>query len=164
MRLKLGVWILGVWVFTALLGAGYWFIWGPGADRAGEAPEGLVKPLDRQQVALGQGVYQTYCAQCHGLRAEGQPNWQQRNPDGSFPPPPHDATGHTWHHSDGLLYRIVRDGGQIYEDPGFKSGMPAFGDRLHPEEIRAVITYLKSLWGPEERKFQAQVSLEDPFP
>ena len=163
MRLKLWVWVPGAWVIAALLGAGYWFIWAPGADGSGVAPEGLVQPLDRQQVAQGQAVYQTSCAVCHGLRAEGDPDWRQRNADGTFRPPPHDSTGHTWHHGDGLLYRIVRDGGKIYEDPSFKSMMPAFGDRLSDEELRSVITYFKSLWGSRERAFQAEVSLEDPF-
>jgi mono/diheme cytochrome c family protein len=148
MRLKSWVWgirVVSVVIFV-LLGAGYWwFTWGPNAARSGELPKELVKPLDPHQVAQGQVVYQTFCAQCHGLLGEGQPNWQQRHSDGSYPPPPHDSSGHTWHHSDGLLYRIVRDGGRIYKDPGFKSGMPAFGDRLSPKEIRAVIAYLKSL-------------------
>lgn len=167
--MKLRQWrIIGAVVYASLLLGGivyWWFTWGPGASQPANTPmEGGIQPLDMEQVEKGRGVYQTNCAQCHGLRGEGQPNWRQRNPDGTYPAPPHDATGHTWHHSDGLLYRIVRDGGQIYEDPGFKSAMPTFGDRLNPEEIRAVITYLKSLWGPQERAFQAQVSLADPFP
>jgi mono/diheme cytochrome c family protein len=115
-------------------------------------------------VARGQAVYAANCAQCHGLRAEGQANWHKQNPDDTYPPPPHDSTGHTWHHGDGLLFRIVRDGGDIPGLPGFKSAMPAFKERLSPEEVRAVIIYLKSLWGPRERGFQAEVSLQDPFP
>lgn len=135
-----------------------------GGSRPAENPEPSVAPLDPRVVQRGRAVYQAYCAQCHGANAEGQPNWRQQNADTTYPPPPHDSTGHTWHHSDGLLYRIVRDGGKFYEDPGFKSAMPALGDRLSPEEIRAVISYLKSLWGSKERSFQAQVSLEEPFP
>jgi mono/diheme cytochrome c family protein len=154
------------WGFGALLvaalaigGTAYWWF-----AQVEEMPMDNLQPLDPEEVALGQVVYQTSCAQCHGLQGEGQPNWRERNADGTYRPPPHDSSGHTWHHSDGLLFRIVRDGGKIYEDPGFKSGMPAFGDRLSSEEIQAVITYLKSLWDQEERAFQAQVSLEDPFP
>ncbi|MCH7712033.1 MAG: cytochrome c [Chloroflexi bacterium] len=123
-----------------------------------------MQPLDEGQIERGRAVYQANCAQCHGANAEGQASWLQRNLDGTLKAPAHDVTGHTWHHSDGLLFRIVRDGGMVYETTGFKSGMPGFGDRLNSEEIRAVITYLKSLWGPEERSFQKEGSLRDPFP
>ncbi|MSQ41863.1 MAG: cytochrome c [Dehalococcoidia bacterium] len=115
-------------------------------------------------MARGGAIYQANCARCHGVEGEGASNWRTRLPDGTLPPPLHDATGHTWHHADGLLYRIVRDGGAIYESEGFKSAMPAWGDRLSPEEIRAVVTFLKSLWGAEERAFHGEVSRQDPFP
>jgi mono/diheme cytochrome c family protein len=42
--------------------------------------------------------------------------------------------------------------------------MPAFGHTLSDNEIKAVLLYLKSLWGPQERAFQAEVSKHDPFP
>ncbi len=112
----------------------------------------------------GEQLYQNNCAQCHGFRGEGNPNWRERNPDGTYLPPPHDSTGHTWHHADTLLYQIIRDGGAIYETPGFKSLMPAFGDQLTPEETGAVITYLKSLWEPDQRASQAKVSRQVPLP
>jgi mono/diheme cytochrome c family protein len=34
--------------------------------------------------------------------------------------------------------------------------MPSFGDELSLEQIRDVITYLKSLWTPEQRNFQSE--------
>jgi mono/diheme cytochrome c family protein len=118
--------------------------------------------LDPARVSHGQEVYQQFCASCHGINGEGQPNWQQRNPDGTFPAPPHTDDGHTWHHADGLLFRIIRDG---QEDlPGFKSAMPAFGDQLSDTDIAAVIIYLKSLWSEEIRHFQWEASQQDPFP
>ena len=58
--------------------------------------------------------------------------------------------GHTWHHGDGTLFRIVSQGGAIYESPdlpNYKSGMPAFGEKLTRDEIISVINYVKSLWG-----------------
>jgi mono/diheme cytochrome c family protein len=42
--------------------------------------------------------------------------------------------------------------------------MPAFEGKLGDDEIKAVIIYLKTLWGPSERQFQAEVSKQDPFP
>lgn len=162
------------WVWAVLVGGGLGLVifavgfWWLSRERDSASPsprpQALLQPLDPQQVALGQTVYAANCARCHGLRAEGQPNWHKPNPDDTYPPPPHDATGHTWHHADGLLFRIVGDGGMSYEGLGFKSAMPAFKEHLSPAEIRAVLTYLKSLWGPRERTFQAEVSLQDPFP
>jgi mono/diheme cytochrome c family protein len=162
-----------IWAIAALVslgivvsGAGYWWF-NQGAGAAildGEVSGEPAQVLDPQQVARGEALYQMNCLQCHGVRGEGNPNWRRQNSDDTYPPPPHNSTGHTWHHADGLLYRIIRDGGTIYETPGFKSGMPAFGDRLKDDEIRAVITYLKSLWEPGHRASQAEVSLQDPFP
>lgn len=122
------------------------------------------KDRGKTQVELGRQIYAQNCASCHGARGEGQPNWIVLKPDGTYPAPPHDSTGHTWHHSDGLIFRIVKNGGASLNIPSFQSGMPAFGQQLRDEEIQAVISYLKTLWGTRERDFQAEVSKADPFP
>jgi mono/diheme cytochrome c family protein len=109
-----------------------------------------VPTLDAQRVDVGARVYTAACAGCHGALLEGAPNWRQPGPDGSLPPPPQDSTGHTWHHPDSLLYDIVADGG----DPAHASRMPAFRGRLSADEIAAVLEYIKSTWGREEREFQ----------
>ncbi|MEX2583128.1 MAG: cytochrome c [Gemmatimonadota bacterium] len=112
--------------------------------------------LDQAAIAQGERVYQANCATCHGADGEGQPNWQSPGPDGVYPAPPHDSSGHTWHHSDELLLEIIRRGGQeVYGSETVRSGMPAWGDRLSADEMRAVLAYLKTLWGPDEREFQA---------
>ena len=152
---------IGALIYTSLILAGagvWWFTWGPGASGDGASQDSLW-PSDLMELAIGRSVHRTYCAECHGIQGEGAPNWQQQNFDGTFPPPPHDSTGHAWHHSDDYLYRIIRDGGQFLEQemPGFTSVMPAWGDSLSPEEIQAVITYIKSLWGPVEQAFQDYV-------
>ena len=124
-------------------------------------------------VSRGAEIFATNCAACHGISGEGQPDWHLKNPDGTLPAPPLNGDGHTWHHADGLLYRIVSQGGTIFEDPdypGFKSAMPAFGGQLTHDEIIAVLTYVKSLWegktklGIAIRESQALVSEKDPFP
>lgn len=160
-RWMLGLLALGLSGVLVMAGSYWWF---SRADQRKERAGGGVQTLSPREVEIGRRVYQTNCAVCHGERAEGAANWREKNPDDTYPPPPHDASGHTWHHGDGTLYRIVRDGGVIFESPGFKSAMPAFRDQLSPEEVRAAIVYLKSLWGPEERGFQVEVSREDPFP
>lgn len=103
-------------------------------------------PNDPVLVAAGQAVYAAQCAACHGAKLEGQPNWKTPNADGSLPAPPHDASGHTWHHPDAVLFRITRLGGQAVAPPGFASGMPAFGDTLNDREISAVLAFIKSTW------------------
>lgn len=150
----------------AAMSAGIWLVVGaplPWRSANDDLRENL-PPHDARVVAEGKALYAANCATCHGERGEGREGWRSQNPDSTYPPPPHDSTGHTWHHGDGALYRIIRDGGKIYESPGFKSNMPAWGDRLSSDEIRAVITYLKTLWGPRERTLQAEASESDPFP
>ena len=124
-------------------------------------------------VSTGKQVFAANCATCHGVGGEGQPDWHIAKADGTLPAPPLNGDGHTWHHGDGLLYRIVRNGGEEFEDPSFgsfKSAMPAFGDRLSHDEIVAVLTYVKSLWGDKTKRgisiveSQAFASEQDPFP
>lgn len=106
--------------------------------------------LDPENVAQGEILYAQSCAKCHGANLEGAPNWKQRLPDGSLPPPPHDGSGHTWHHGDELLIGIIENGG----DPTYKSKMPAFENQLSREEVLAILAFIKSKWGREEREFQ----------
>jgi len=115
-----------------------------------------VLPLSREAIALGKSVYEQNCATCHGITGAGQPNWRQLLPDGRLPAPPHNGSGHTWHHGDGQLYNIVRNGGL--------SGMPAWGDRLSHDEIGAVLMYIKTFWDVSERAYQEALSQNDPFP
>ena len=113
------------------------------------------------QVALGRQVYVANCAACHGPNGEGEdPNATAPNAQGFYPAPPHDDTGHTWHHPDSQLRHIVREG--MPEVPGFFAAMPAFGDRLSDEDIEAVLAYIKTLWSEEHRQLQAEVSAQSP--
>lgn len=114
-----------------------------------------------QAVAAGGGMdgaalYQQNCASCHGAELQGQPDWRSPGPDGRLPAPPHDATGHTWHHGDDILFRITRDGTAAVVGGGYESDMPAFGDALTDAEIRAVLDYIKSTWPERERAYQRE--------
>ena len=98
-------------------------------------------------------MFAANCATCHGAGGEGQANWHIEKDDGTLPPPPLNGDGHTWHHGDGLLYRVVSKGGQEFEDPrfsSFKSAMPAFGDRLSHDEIVAVLNVRQESLGRQD--------------
>jgi mono/diheme cytochrome c family protein len=120
----------------------------------------VADPQNATQVALGQTVYVRACAACHGANLEGEPNWKRPLPTGSYPAPPHDATGHTWHHPDTLLFNITKYGGQATAPPGFRSQMPPFKDLLSDEEIWAVLAFIKSRWPPAVQARQAQVNAQ----
>ena len=101
-------------------------------------------PGNAAQVARGKPVYDVHCASCHGAKLEGQPDWRTKLASGRFPAPPHDETGHTWHHADQLLFNITRNGIEAYAPTGYQSDMPAFRGRLTDEDIWAVLAYIKS--------------------
>lgn len=119
------------------------FLWNDGE-------EDRLPPVDRAALLLGQRVYGSTCAACHGKNLEGQADWQSPGADGRMPAPPHDASGHTWHHADGLLFDIVKFGmAKAVGLENYDSAMPAYEDMLTDSEIRAVLTWIKSTW-PEE--------------
>ncbi len=108
-------------------------------------------------------LYLKHCASCHGRDLEGEVDWQRRLPDGRMPAPPHDATGHTWHHPDRVLFGIVKEGpvpGK-FAPPGHVSNMPAFAGVLTDEEIWAVLDYIKNTWPERERRYQQDVDRKD---
>ena len=130
------------------------------AGAAQDAPPAL----NPERVEAGRAIYRQHCASCHGTQGEGAADWQEPNEEGELPPPPHGPQGHTWRHADAALYRMVSQG---WRDPFNKTKrltMPGFEDVLSPEEIRAVITYLKTLWTPAQRRFQREESRGRPFP
>jgi len=123
------------------------------------APRPEADPVNAPQVALGRTVYARHCASCHGAKLEGQPNWRERLPSGRLPAPPHDETGHTWHHPDAVLFGITKYGltGTRYAPKGYESDMPAFDGVLTDEEIWGVLAYIKSTWPPPVLEHQREI-------
>ncbi|MFC3570619.1 c-type cytochrome [Paracoccus simplex] len=109
-------------------------------------------------IEQGRQVYADQCASCHGAQLEGQPDWKTPLPSGRLPAPPHDAGGHTWHHADEILFRIIKEGTAAIVGNGYESDMPGFADFLSDAEIRAVLAYIKSTWPKRERTYQENVS------
>ncbi len=112
-----------------------------------------IDPNNAAQVALGQQTYAQWCAGCHGANLEGQPDWQQRKANGRLPAPPHDASGHTWHHPDQQLLEITKKGVSAVV-PGYQSDMPGFQGMLSDEQIIAALAFIQSRWPPEIRSRQ----------
>ncbi len=129
----------------------------------GRAPASAgIGRTDGATLALGAKVYGTHCASCHGANLEGEPNWRERKPSGRMPAPPHDDSGHTWHHPDAVLFGITKEGlvpGK-YAPPGYQSDMPGFGGALSDDEIWAVLAYIASRWSPRARAHQTSVTRE----
>lgn len=111
-----------------------------------------------QRISEGRHIYDARCSVCHGKNLEGQANWKIRLPNGRLPAPPHDASGHTWHHSDAELFLITKRGMSAVV-PGYASDMPAFEGVLSDAEITAVLAYVKSTWPNKERDYQRQRTL-----
>ena len=121
---------------------------------------GLLEATGPEVIELGQRVYAGNCAGCHGANLEGEPgfDWRRKKADGTFPAPPHDETGHTWHHADTLLFAYTTNGGQVFLGDTGVSGMPPFADILTFQEIEAVLVYIKSSWPESIRERQRLIT------
>ncbi|QXT41392.1 cytochrome c [Gymnodinialimonas ceratoperidinii] len=118
-------------------------------------------PVMPETVDIVQGavLYAENCAACHGANLEGQPDWQVPGDDGVLPAPPHDATGHTWHHTDALLFNYTALGGrEMMARLGveFNSGMPGMADTLSEQEIWDILAFIQSTWPERQRVGQAE--------
>lgn len=144
-------------VALGLAGAGAWL-----ALR--DAPQSAMEPTmpvmpATVSIAKGEALYAQNCASCHGANLEGQPDWQTADSNERLPAPPHDETGHTWHHPDRVLFQYTKLGGRealALQGVVFDSGMPAFGDVLTDREIWNILAYIQSTWPERERAAQVE--------
>jgi mono/diheme cytochrome c family protein len=146
--------IASVGLTAAGVGALFW---------ASDAAEG--RPAETPAlIARGATVYAETCASCHGAQLEGAPDWRKPGPDGLLPAPPHDASGHTWHHGDAVLFRITKEGPAAVVGGGYRSAMPGFADVLSDEDIWAVLAFIRSTWPERQRAYQAEMSARETTP
>ena len=114
---------------------------------------------DADIVGLGKNVYAKNCASCHGVALGAQANWQQRDSDGYLPAPPHDETGHTWHHDTKMLFDYTKYGGQktlaAVGVTDYNSGMPGYQDVLSDLQIWEVLAFIRSTWPKEIQDLHA---------
>lgn len=144
--------ILGI--AAAILGLAVAWLWLP-------ASKATIDDDSAAAIALGRALYAEHCAACHGPNLEGQREWKSPLPSGRMPAPPHGASGHTWHHPDGVLFRITKEGPAAVVGRGYQSDMPGFGSVMSDEEIRAVLAFIKNTWPEQERQYQAEMSRQE---
>lgn len=125
-------------------------------------PSGTVRvalrPNHADTVKRGTQVYRQHCASCHGADLEGQGNWRSRDADGYLPAPPHDASGHTWHHSDRALFKLTKLGPRALAGDGYKTKMPAYDGIISDQDIIDVLSYIKSRWPDKIQKRHDQIN------
>lgn len=154
------VWIVGGLIaVVAVAGIIFW----TGFRSIDEQPDEMVMQADPEnlaQVTLGKTVYEDQCAECHGENLEGQPGWNRPPASGPRPAPPHNETGHTWHHGDQLIFEIVKHGpGMVAGIENYDGGMPGYSGALSDDEIWAVIAFIKSNWPETVRARQHAASM-----
>lgn len=141
-----------------LAGVAVSLMWWRPSGPSGPAP-GLLRLDDAALLQRGERLYQVHCASCHGANRQGQANWRERGADGRLPAPPHDDSGHTWHHPDDVLLRLTRDGvAQAAGLPDYPTNMPAYGGTLGDDDIVAVLSWIKSRWTPETRALHDELN------
>lgn len=133
-------WLLLGGAAVVIIGAGAWSVMSSG-EFVARIPYG-----DRAVVARGKAIYASACASCHGLDMKGQPNWRERLATGRLPAPPHDQSGHTWHHNDAHLFNVTKYGVTAFAPPGYESDMPGFEGQLSDDDILASLAYIKASW------------------
>ncbi len=147
---------LGVMAVLAV-SAAYWFF-DPGSWSKGAGPHTL-RADDPQTVRVGARIYEQRCAVCHGAQGEGQPNWRDRNAAGLLPAPPHDPSGHTWHHPDEQLFAITKYGlAKLISQPSYRTAMPVYDGVLSDAEIIAVLSWIKAQWPVEVRRQHDEIN------
>lgn len=124
-------------------------------------PAKTTRTLRLEDLALverGKETYAQVCANCHGVNLQGQENWQQRDAQGLLPVPPHDESGHTWHHPDQVLFNITKNGLQQYAGADYRSAMPLFSGRLSDDDITAALSYIESTWSKEIKRRHSAIN------
>jgi len=147
------------------MGLGYW-VWQSNSSNSaasGMNPAGAwIAPSEGQAYVDGKNLYDQFCASCHGVSMQGQFNWQQRLANGRLPAPPHDESGHTWHHPDWQLAQMIKIGfvGGVNAPDGYESDMPGFADVLSDDQIDLILAYIKTFWPDEILQALKEISLQ----
>lgn len=87
-------------------------------------------------IEAGKTTYQNLCLSCHGESGGGD------GPVGKYlTPKPADLGEEVSEHDDEYLFKVVKEGGAAV---GKSQSMPAWGGQLSDEDIKNVISYIKT--------------------
>ena len=98
------------------------------------------------------------CINCHGVNLQGQKGWENElDADGHRLAPPLNGTGHTWHHTDELLHRMIKYGfAKLIKN--YEGKMMGFGDKISDEGIDNILSYIKSYWKDDIYEYHLEMS------
>ncbi len=157
-RKPLALGAVGLLTLLLVVGVGYFSLRASGSQAASLHS---LRPDDAQVLRVGASIYAQQCAACHGAKGEGQPHWRDRGPDGLLPAPPHDASGHTWHHPDEQLFAITKQGlARLINQPDYRTAMPVYDGVLSDDEIVAVLSWIKAQWPLEVRQRHDEINIQ----
>ena len=100
------------------------------------------KPPDPQAARRGAPLYQEFCQSCHGERGVGEQLSFSAYVHRQIIAPALDDSQHAWHHSDDDLTAFILNGSPR------TPRMPAWKGTLTESQVRDIVAYIKSLWGP----------------
>lgn len=147
------LWVLAGLALILLPIAGYVYI--------AENPVSRADPRNKKLVSHGQSLYGLHCSSCHGQGLQGQKGWQVLSHMGTLGAPPHDQSGHTWHHGDQMLFDYIKEGDHSLFSANVKRTMPGFADKLDDREIWSILAYIKSHWNPQQLDRQKRMTLRE---
>ena len=108
-------------------------------------------------IERGKIAYEKNCVSCHMINLAGAKNWKGLDEDGHRKAPPLNGTGHTWHHSDELLHKIIKYGfAKLIKN--YEGKMIGFEDQLSDKEIDSILAYVKSFWPIDKYEYQINMS------
>lgn len=111
---------------------------------------------DAGVTAQGGGLYRLHCAHCHGMPGASAAS---QGAKAGMSVPLHDESGHTWQHPDYALFRLIRDGLAVANcTPVDPQKMPRFKGVMTDTELVAVLSYIKSTWPEESRRYHDEVN------
>lgn len=111
------------------------------------APALQLRNFEPESIAHGAALFTEHCAQCHGPKGQGHPDWQTPS-DGSFAAaPPLDGTGNDWKRTRLELATTIKTGVRRKKDK--TEIMPAWKGRLNDRDIEDVLNWMQSLWPAE---------------
>jgi len=120
------------------------------SDEAGknaQTPQGqtqqvqVIRHQDSAQIQRGHALFSQNCASCHGLNAQGAPNWSRPGVQGKDAAPPLNGTGHAWHHPMKALLTTIK-----YGTARLGGSMPAWQGKLSDQDINDIVAWFQSQW------------------